>query len=95
MAEAEATEEKKPLARGVVVEFDFTAIDGGQLLFDTAKKTYARRSGQKMVPKKDYDEWKKGIYPVRRGLGLTLPALNNAVPFGSVIMNVNPIEYEE
>lgn len=63
--------------------------------FDTAKKTYARRSGQKMVPKKDYDEWKKGIYPVRRGLGLTLPALNNAVPFGSVIMNVNPIEYEE
>lgn len=63
--------------------------------FDTAKKTYARRSGQNMVPKKDYDEWKKGMYPVRRGLGLTLPVLNNAVPFGSVIMNVNPIEYEE
>ena len=29
---AEAKEEKKPLARGVVVEFDFTAIDGGQRL---------------------------------------------------------------
>lgn len=63
--------------------------------FDTAKKTYARRSGQNMVTKKDYDEWKKGMYPVRRGLGLTLPALNNAVPFGSVIMDINPIEYEE
>ena len=63
--------------------------------FDTAKKTYARRSGQKMVTRDDYDRWKKGLYPVRRGLGLTLPALNNAVPFGSVIMNVNPIEYEE
>lgn len=31
-------EEKKKLARGVIVEFDFTAIDGSQLLFDTAKK---------------------------------------------------------
>lgn len=63
--------------------------------FDTAKKTYARRSGQNMVSKKDYDEWKKGVYPIRRGLGLTLPALNNAVPFGSVIMDINPIEYED
>ena len=43
MAEAEAKEEKKPLARGVVVEFDFTAIDGGQLLFDTAKKILAAK----------------------------------------------------
>ena len=31
-------EEKKPLLRGVVIEFDFTAIDGGQLLFETARK---------------------------------------------------------
>ena len=31
-------EEKKKLVRGVVVEFDFTAIDGAQILFDTAKK---------------------------------------------------------
>ena len=31
-------EEKKKLARGVIVEFDFTAIDGAQLLFDTAKR---------------------------------------------------------
>ena len=37
MAEA-AEEEKKALTRGVVVEFDFTAIDGGQLLFETAQK---------------------------------------------------------
>ena len=34
-------EEKKALPRGVVVEFDFTAIDGSQLLFDTAKKLLA------------------------------------------------------
>jgi len=31
-------EEKKKLVRGVIVEFDFTAIDGAQILFDTAKK---------------------------------------------------------
>ena len=30
-------EEKKKVSRGVVVEFDFTAIDGAQLLFDVAK----------------------------------------------------------
>ena len=35
------SEEKKALPRGVVVEFDFTAIDGSQLLFDTAKKQLA------------------------------------------------------
>ena len=29
-------EEKKKIPRGVVIEFDFTAIDGAQLLFDTA-----------------------------------------------------------
>ena len=34
-------EEKKPLPRGVIVEFDFTAIDGAQILFDTAKKLLA------------------------------------------------------
>ena len=34
-------EEKKALQRGVVVEFDFTAVDGAQLLFDTAKKQLA------------------------------------------------------
>ena len=39
MAEEEKTEETgKTLTRGVVVEFDFTAVDGAQLLFDTAKK---------------------------------------------------------
>ncbi len=32
------SEEKKKLSRGVIVEFDFTAIDGAQILFDTAKK---------------------------------------------------------
>ena len=31
-------EEKKKLVRGVIVEFDFTAIDGAQLLFETAKR---------------------------------------------------------
>ena len=31
-------EEKKRYSRGVIVEFDFTAVDGAQLLFDTAKK---------------------------------------------------------
>ena len=36
-------EEKKPLTRGVVIEFDFTAIDGSQLLFDTAKKILAAK----------------------------------------------------
>ena len=35
-------EEKKPkYMRGVVVEFDFTVIDGAQLLFDLAKKRLA------------------------------------------------------
>lgn len=34
-------EDKKPMPRGVVVEFDFTAIDGAQLLFDTAKRVLA------------------------------------------------------
>ena len=33
-----ADENKNALQRGVVVEFDFTAIDGSQLLFETAKK---------------------------------------------------------
>ena len=36
-------EEKKPLTRGVVIEFDFTAIDGGQLLFETAQKILAAK----------------------------------------------------
>ena len=34
-------EEKKKIPRGVVVEFDFTVVDGAQLLFDTAKKVLA------------------------------------------------------
>ena len=34
-------EETKPAPRGVIVEFDFTAIDGAQVLFDTAKKVLA------------------------------------------------------
>ena len=34
-------EEKKPIPRGVIIEFDFTAVDGAQLLFDTAKKVLA------------------------------------------------------
>ena len=36
-------EEKKALTRGVVVEFDFTAIDGGQILFETAQKILAAK----------------------------------------------------
>ena len=36
-------EEKKPLTRGVVIEFDFTAIDGSQLLFETAQKILAAK----------------------------------------------------
>ena len=31
------SEEKKKLQRGVIIEFDFTAIDGAQMLFDLAK----------------------------------------------------------
>ena len=31
-----AEEKKQKYVRGVVVEFDFTAIDGAQLLFDVA-----------------------------------------------------------
>ena len=34
-------EEKKKIPRGVVIEFDFVAVDGAQLLFDTAKKVLA------------------------------------------------------
>ncbi len=40
---AEAEKENSAPVRGVVVEFDFTAIDGGQLLFDTAKKILAAK----------------------------------------------------
>ena len=36
-------EEKKTLMRGVVVEFDFTAVDGAQLLFETAQKILAAK----------------------------------------------------
>jgi len=36
-----AEEKKQKYLRGVVVEFDFTAIDGAQLLFDVAKKRLA------------------------------------------------------
>lgn len=64
--------------------------------FDQANKTYSRRSNQKMVSKDQYKKMTEGHYPIRRGLGLLAPILNNAVPFGSnTIMNVNPIEYEE
>lgn len=34
-------EEMKSVPRGVVVEFDFTAVDGAQVLFDVAKKVLA------------------------------------------------------
>ena len=34
-------EERKSIPRGVVVEFDFTAVDGAQILFDVAKKVLA------------------------------------------------------
>lgn len=64
--------------------------------FETAKKTYARRANQNVVSKDQYKAWTKGMYPVRRGLGLTVPVMNNMVPFGSnTLMGVNPIEYEE
>ena len=36
-------EERKALPRGVVVEFDFTAVDGAQILFDVAKKVLAQQ----------------------------------------------------
>ena len=36
-------EETKTIRRGVIVEFDCTAIDGSQLLFDTAKKLLAEQ----------------------------------------------------
>jgi len=36
-------EEKTDTKRGVVVEFDFTALDGAQILFDTAKRVLADR----------------------------------------------------
>ncbi|MGN0852319.1 MAG: hypothetical protein ACI4Q3_02955 [Kiritimatiellia bacterium] len=35
------SEEKKSLPRGVIVDFDFTALDGAQLLFDVAKRQLA------------------------------------------------------
>ena len=38
---AEEKEKKQKYIRGVVVEFDFTAVDGSQLLFDAAKKRLA------------------------------------------------------
>ena len=64
--------------------------------FETAKKTYARRANQNVVSKDQYKAWTKGVYPIRRGLGLTVPVMNNMVPFGSnTLMGVNPIEYEE
>lgn len=64
--------------------------------FETAKKTYARRANQNVVSKDQYKAWTKGMYPIRRGLGLTVPVMNNMVPFGSnTLMGVNPIEYEE
>ena len=34
-------EERKAAPRGVVIEFDFTAIDGARILFDVAKKILA------------------------------------------------------
>ena len=34
-------EERKSIPRGVVVELDFTAVDGAQILFDVAKKVLA------------------------------------------------------
>jgi len=33
--------EENKISRGVIVEFDFTAVDGAQILFDTAKKQLA------------------------------------------------------
>jgi len=36
-------EEKKQAPRGVIVEFDFTAVDGSQILFDVAKKVLASK----------------------------------------------------
>ncbi|MGN0846645.1 MAG: HAD hydrolase-like protein [Kiritimatiellia bacterium] len=36
-------DEKKTVPRGVIVEFDFTAVDGAQILFDIAKKVLAAR----------------------------------------------------
>ena len=50
-------EEKKTLMRGVVVEFDFTAVDGAQLLFETAQKIldlttrYCGGSGTVITPR--------------------------------------------
>ena len=40
---AEAEKENSAPVRGVVVEFDFTAIDGSQLLFETAQKILAAK----------------------------------------------------
>ena len=35
------SEEKKPLPRGVIIDFDFTALDGAQILFDVTKQQLA------------------------------------------------------
>lgn len=36
-------EEKKNTSRGVIIEFDFTALDGSQILFDVAKKILGKK----------------------------------------------------
>lgn len=50
MSDNTETTGKTPAPRGVVVEFDFTAVDGAQILFDAAKKVLAA-DGIALTPK--------------------------------------------
>ena len=57
-----AVEEKKPLAtRGVIVEFDFAALDGSKLLFETAKKQFAE-IGVDLTPRLEAEHLAGGSY---------------------------------
>lgn len=72
------SEEKKSLPRGVIIDFDFTALDGAQLLFDVAKQQLAA-SGIDLTVKLEAlhlvgNNYQGGLDELAQKLGVSLDA---------------------
>lgn len=76
------SEEKKPLPRGVIIDFDFTALDGAQILFDVAKQQLAA-SGIDLTVKLEAlhlvgNNYQGGLDELAQKLGVALDAAATA-----------------
>ena len=75
-------EEKSDIVRGVIVEFDFTVLDGAQILFDMAKNLLAEEGVELTVKREALHlaggNYQGGIAELYRALGVSKEASKTA-----------------